>query len=142
MTRHGLNPPPSGRGARQYEDMTEKEVAAMMGCTVGTVKSQTAKALGKLRVDADLCAWPGQAGRMPADRVLDHWAPDHWAPDDRAGGGGRRRTGAEPAASAQATLAARLHFLGVSGSVAVSGAHLQVRAPIPTAWLSSLENPA
>jgi preprotein translocase subunit SecD len=45
------------------------------------------------------------------------------------------------AASAQATLAARLHFLGVSGSVAVSGAHLQVRAPIPTAWLSSLEKP-
>jgi hypothetical protein len=45
------------------------------------------------------------------------------------------------AASAQATLAARLHFLGVSGSVAVSGAHLQVRAPIPTTWLSALEKP-
>jgi RNA polymerase sigma-70 factor (sigma-E family) len=74
---------------RYYEDMTEKEVAAMMGCTVGTVKSQTAKALSKLRVDADLCAWPGQAGRVPADR-----APADRAPDDQAAadaGPGRAR---------------------------------------------------
>ena len=32
----------------------------MMGCTVGTVKSQTAKALAKLRTNADLAAWRGQ----------------------------------------------------------------------------------
>jgi hypothetical protein len=43
------------------------------------------------------------------------------------------------AASAEATLAERLHFLGVSGSVAVAGEHVQVRASLPTAWLSSLE---
>jgi RNA polymerase sigma-70 factor (sigma-E family) len=47
---------------RFYQDMTEKETAAMLGCTIGTVKSQTAKALSRLRADADLCAWPGKAG--------------------------------------------------------------------------------
>jgi RNA polymerase sigma-70 factor (sigma-E family) len=36
---------------RFYEDLTEAETARLMGCTVGTVKSQTAKALAKLRVD-------------------------------------------------------------------------------------------
>ena len=36
---------------RFHEDMTETAVAAAMGCTVGTVKSQTAKALAKLRAD-------------------------------------------------------------------------------------------
>jgi RNA polymerase sigma-70 factor (sigma-E family) len=36
---------------RYYEDLTEREVAALMGCTVGTVKSQASKALSKLGVD-------------------------------------------------------------------------------------------
>jgi RNA polymerase sigma-70 factor (sigma-E family) len=39
---------------RHYEDMSEADVAATLGCSIGTVKSQSAKALGKLRVDTSL----------------------------------------------------------------------------------------
>jgi RNA polymerase sigma-70 factor (sigma-E family) len=34
---------------RHYEDLTERETAAVLGCTVGTVKSQNARALTRLR---------------------------------------------------------------------------------------------
>ena len=34
---------------RYYEDLTEVDTAAALGCTVGTVKSQTWKALNRLR---------------------------------------------------------------------------------------------
>jgi RNA polymerase sigma-70 factor (sigma-E family) len=34
---------------RHYEDLTEREVAALLGCTVGTVKSHHARALTRLR---------------------------------------------------------------------------------------------
>jgi RNA polymerase sigma-70 factor (sigma-E family) len=34
---------------RYYEDLTETQTAGLLGCSVGTVKSQTSKALAKLR---------------------------------------------------------------------------------------------
>lgn len=34
---------------RLYEDLSERQVAQVLGCSVGTVKSQYARALGKLR---------------------------------------------------------------------------------------------
>lgn len=38
---------------RYYEDLTEAEVAKVMGCSVGTVKSQASKAIRKLRQHSD-----------------------------------------------------------------------------------------
>jgi DNA-directed RNA polymerase specialized sigma24 family protein len=47
---------------RFYDDMTEPEVAAALGVSVGTVKSTVARAVAKLRKDTELGAdsWPGQ----------------------------------------------------------------------------------
>lgn len=39
---------------RFFEDMTEVETAKVLECTVGTVKSQTARALTRLRIDSVL----------------------------------------------------------------------------------------
>ena len=41
---------------RYWEDFAESQVASILGCSVGTVKSQAARALAKLRVDANLAA--------------------------------------------------------------------------------------
>src|ERR1700760_3000324 len=49
---------------RFYDDMTEPEVAAALGVSVGTVKSTVARAVAKLRQDAELGgeSLPGQPG--------------------------------------------------------------------------------
>lgn len=39
---------------RYYEDLSEQETAQVMGCSVGTVKSQASRALAKLRLDPAL----------------------------------------------------------------------------------------
>ena len=39
---------------RFYDDLSAAETAQTLGCSVGTVKSQTSRALAKLRVDPEL----------------------------------------------------------------------------------------
>jgi RNA polymerase sigma-70 factor (sigma-E family) len=53
---------------RFYDDLTEPEVAAALGVSVGTVKSTVARAVAKLRNDAELGA-DAQAG--PGESSLD-----------------------------------------------------------------------
>jgi RNA polymerase sigma factor (sigma-70 family) len=45
---------------RYWMDMTETEVAAALGCSVGNVKSQASRALAKLRLSPDLAE-----GKLP-----------------------------------------------------------------------------
>jgi RNA polymerase sigma-70 factor (sigma-E family) len=52
---------------RYYEDLTEAETAAVLGVSVGTVKSAVSRALVKLRQDGDLREdrpRPAEAGRV------------------------------------------------------------------------------
>ena len=57
---------------RFYEGLTEPQTAELLGCSVGTVKSQTSKALAKLRIDPALTgsdlsdATGGNASEEPA----------------------------------------------------------------------------
>ena len=44
---------------RYFDDLTEAETAAALGCSVGTVKSQTSKAFAKLRIDPALATQEG-----------------------------------------------------------------------------------
>lgn len=49
---------------RYLQDLTETQTADALGCSVGTVKSQTSKALAKLRTEhADIPARPANANR-------------------------------------------------------------------------------
>jgi RNA polymerase sigma-70 factor (sigma-E family) len=49
---------------RYFDDMAESEIAELIGCSVGTVKSHVARALTKLRATAD-----GQHQAAPASRL-------------------------------------------------------------------------
>ena len=44
---------------RYFDDLTEAETADALGCSVGTVKSQTSKAFAKLRIDPALARTEG-----------------------------------------------------------------------------------
>ena len=44
---------------RYFEDLTEVQTAELLGCSVGTVKSQCSKALAKLRIDPALAESEG-----------------------------------------------------------------------------------
>jgi RNA polymerase sigma-70 factor (sigma-E family) len=54
---------------RYYEDLTESQTAEVLGCSVGTVKSQASKALAKLRIDPAL-TMPDEPGE-PAPGATD-----------------------------------------------------------------------
>jgi RNA polymerase sigma factor (sigma-70 family) len=41
---------------RYYEDMTEAEIADVLGISLGTVKSTVSRAVARLRIDAELQA--------------------------------------------------------------------------------------
>ncbi len=45
---------------RYFEDLTEAQTADLLGCSVGTVKSQCSKALAKLRIDPALTEAEGE----------------------------------------------------------------------------------
>jgi RNA polymerase sigma-70 factor (sigma-E family) len=48
---------------RYFEDLSEGETAALLGCSVGTVKSQAARALQRLRDDPNVASWKGTGVR-------------------------------------------------------------------------------
>jgi RNA polymerase sigma-70 factor (sigma-E family) len=45
---------------RYWMDMSEGQVAALLGCSVGNVKSQASRALAKLRLSPELAEWGSQ----------------------------------------------------------------------------------
>lgn len=49
---------------RYFDDLSEKQTAQALGCSIGTVKSQTARAIARLRTDPRLDGlWDGQVSR-------------------------------------------------------------------------------
>jgi len=60
---------------RFYEDLTEVETARHLGCSVGTVKSQSSRALSRLRQRMAEQADPGPTDPEPAEREAIDRAP-------------------------------------------------------------------
>jgi RNA polymerase sigma-70 factor (sigma-E family) len=58
VVRHALDRLPQRMRAavmlRYFEDMTEPEIAALLGVSLGTVKSTVSRAVARLRIDAEL----------------------------------------------------------------------------------------
>jgi RNA polymerase sigma-70 factor (sigma-E family) len=76
---------------RYFEDMTEPEIAAALGISLGTVKSTVSRAVARLRVDAELdegscglrhlIAFIGPCGHLPPCRQAGrgyYGPPDSW----------------------------------------------------------------
>jgi RNA polymerase sigma-70 factor (sigma-E family) len=53
---------------RYFEDMTEPEIAALLGVSLGTVKSTVSRAVARLRADTEL-------GEVRAPEALRGWVP-------------------------------------------------------------------
>ena len=70
---------PSGQRAvlvlRYYEDLSEAQTAAVLGCTVGSVKTQTSRALSKLRGVVGIDDGDYQLGAPPTRRQTDRTSP-------------------------------------------------------------------
>lgn len=45
---------------RHWLGLTDVQIAATLGCSVGNVKSQSSRALAKLRISAELADWMAQ----------------------------------------------------------------------------------
>lgn len=61
---------------RYYEDLPEAEVAALLGCSVGTVRSTTQRSLAKLRdLSPELSARRSGAGQTPSRQSLSEVLP-------------------------------------------------------------------
>jgi RNA polymerase sigma-70 factor (sigma-E family) len=95
---------------RYFEDMTEPEIAATLGISLGTVKSTVSRAVARLRIDAELGQDSGAlsvASRMPRDGHVPRRprgaaagrgycrVPDSWHYQVCRSGARRRRLGAE-----------------------------------------------
>lgn len=71
LVRALLELPPRQRAVlmlRYFEDLTEVQTAEVMGCSVGTVKSQTFRALARLRQCPGLADLVGEAPEVRHDR--------------------------------------------------------------------------